>query len=88
MYHARRRFLLKGQQLEKGDVADLSGITRPEGLIRSGFVEWQGEGKRDAIHREAFRPEFYAAKPKRARAKKTTTNAVPRALVLGKKVPA
>ena len=89
MYHARRNFLLKGTEVKIGDQVNLSGLSRPEALVRGGFVEWRGEGKRDAMHPEAFREDFYPAKPtkaKRVRAKKTA--AVVQPLELGKKVPA
>lgn len=70
MYHARRNFILKGEQVKIGDPVNLCGLTRPESLIRGGFVEWRGKGKRDEIHREAFYEDFYP-KAKRRRAKKS-----------------
>ena len=90
MYHARRNFTLKGFAVKIGDPVDLSGLMRPEALVRGGFVEWHGEGKRDAMHPEAFRADFYGKKPapKRIRAKKAAAKAVVQPLELGKKVPA
>ena len=76
MYHARRNFTLKGVAVKIGDQVDLSDLTRPESLVRSGFVEWKGQGARDKIHPEAFTTDFYAVPAfvaKKTRKKKGVT---------------
>jgi hypothetical protein len=88
MYQARRNFLLKGEKVRIGDPVNLSGLTRPEALVRGGFVAWIGEGARDKIHPEAFREDFYGKPAKKAARKTTAKKAVAtvQPLRLGKKV--
>lgn len=67
-YVARRPLTVHGQHVGMGEEVDLSAFARPESMIRSGKVVWVGDGPRDKIVAEEFKPK---AKAEAVPAKKT-----------------
>lgn len=80
-YVARRPITVHGQKVGMGEEVDMSLLPRPESLIRAGKVVWVGDGPRDKIVPEEFKPKATAVPApaktaaKKTVAKKTTTKA-------------
>jgi len=68
-YVARRPLTVHGQKVGIGEEVDMSLLPRPESIIRSGKVVWVGDGPRDKIVPDEFKPKAQA--PAKTAAKKT-----------------
>ena len=60
-----------------GEEVDLSLLPRPESIIRSGKVVWVGDGPRDKIVPDEFKPKVQAPAKKTAAKKTVAKKATP-----------
>lgn len=76
-YVARRPLTVHGQQVGIGEEVDMSLLPRPESIIRSGKVVWVGDGPRDKIVPDEFKPKAQAPAKKTAAKKTVAKKATP-----------
>jgi len=76
-YVARRPLTVHGQQVGIGEEVDMSLLPRPESIIRSGKVVWIGDGPRDKIVPDEFKPKAQVPAKKTAAKKTVAKKATP-----------